>query len=71
MSEKTSNGNPAVVHLSKQNFLWSSGIFLNFDNNIILQLFLCILKEGGGPIGRNSIVKNSENFSELNAKNFV
>jgi len=25
----------------------------------------------GGPIGRNSIVKNSENFSERNTKNFV
>jgi len=25
----------------------------------------------GGPIGKNSIVKNSENFSERNAKNFV
>jgi len=25
----------------------------------------------GGPSGRNSIVKHSENFSERNAKNFV
>jgi len=25
----------------------------------------------GGPICRNSIVKNLENFSERNAKNFV
>jgi len=25
----------------------------------------------GGPIGRNSIVKNSDNVSERNAKNFV
>jgi len=30
-----------------------------------------IVKGGGGPIGRNSIVKNSENFPERNAKNFV
>jgi len=47
-------------------------INVEYAKTIVIKPFdLIAFKGRGGPIGRNPTVKNSENFSERNAKNFV